>query len=55
MIDSTDLLHPSPAPHFETFQAFLICWMHSSNKSLVTEIGQKAQKIFAQSLEGKMK
>ena len=25
MIDPTDLLHPSPAPHFKTFQIFLIC------------------------------
>jgi len=25
MIGPTDLLHPSPAPHFKTFQAFLIC------------------------------
>ena len=24
MIGPTDLLHPSPAPHFKTFQAFLI-------------------------------
>ena len=25
MIGPTDLLHPSPAPHFKTFQVFLIC------------------------------
>ena len=25
MISPTDLLHPSPAPHFKTFQVFLIC------------------------------
>ena len=25
MIGPTDLLHPSTAPHFKTFQAFLIC------------------------------
>ena len=25
MIGPTDLLHPSPAPHFKTFEAFLIC------------------------------
>ena len=25
MIGPTDLLHPSPAPHFKTSQAFLIC------------------------------
>jgi len=25
MIGPTDLLHPSPAPHFKIFQAFLIC------------------------------
>ena len=25
MIDPTDLLHLSPAPHFKTFQVFLIC------------------------------
>jgi hypothetical protein len=25
MIYPTDLLHPSPAPHFKTFQVFLIC------------------------------
>jgi len=24
-IDPTDFLHPSPAPHFKTFQMFLIC------------------------------
>jgi hypothetical protein len=24
MIGPTDLLHPSPAPHFKTFQVFLI-------------------------------
>ena len=24
MIGLTDLLHPSPAPHFKTFQAFII-------------------------------
>jgi len=24
MISPTDLLHPSPAPHFKTFQVFLI-------------------------------
>jgi len=25
MIGPTNLLHPSPAPHFKTFQVFLIC------------------------------
>ena len=25
MIGPTDLLHPSPAPHFKTYQVFLIC------------------------------
>ena len=25
MIGPTDLFHPSPAPHFKTFQVFLIC------------------------------
>jgi hypothetical protein len=25
MIGLTDLLHPSPAPHFKTLQVFLIC------------------------------
>jgi len=25
MIGPTDLLHPSPAPHFKTSQVFLIC------------------------------
>jgi len=25
MIGPTDLLHSSPAPHFKTFQLFLIC------------------------------
>ena len=26
MIGPTDLLHPYPAPHFKTFQVFLICY-----------------------------
>jgi hypothetical protein len=26
MIYPTDLLHPSPAPHFKTFKVFLICF-----------------------------
>jgi hypothetical protein len=26
MISPTDLFHPSPAPHFKTFQMFLIYW-----------------------------
>jgi len=25
MIGPTDLLHPSPVPHFKTFHLFLIC------------------------------
>ena len=30
MIGSTDLLHPSPTPHFKTFQVFLCSMCHTS-------------------------
>jgi hypothetical protein len=31
-IGPTDNLHPSPAPHFKTFQVFVICFCTSKNR-----------------------
>jgi hypothetical protein len=35
MIGPTDLLYPSPTPHFKTFQVFLIHWFHVHLKSVL--------------------
>jgi len=35
MISPTDLFHPSPAPHFRTFQVFLIYWPKCSSFSTI--------------------
>jgi hypothetical protein len=38
MIGPTDLLHSSPAPHFKTFQVFLICCSERPNFQHHTEL-----------------
>ena len=46
MIDPTDLLHPSPAPHFKTFQEFLIYWPKRPSFSTVQIYAPNVTKFF---------
>jgi hypothetical protein len=39
VIVPTDLLHPAPAPHFKTFQVFLICFPNNPNLSTINNCG----------------
>ena len=43
MIDPTDLLHLSPAPHFKTFQVFLICCPidHVRNEEVLLRVNEQ--------------
>jgi hypothetical protein len=48
MIGPTDLCHPSPAPHFKTFQVFLInCRYRTISNIIIYEITDQCQKVMA--------